>query len=65
MPFYEYRCKDCDEKFELFVRSMSGDYEVKCPKCQSKRCEKNISLFGTSSAGSSVATSAASCAPSG
>ena len=65
MPFYEYRCKDCGEKFDVFVRSMSGDYEVECPKCQSKRCGKNISLFGTASAGSSVSTSAASCAPSG
>jgi putative FmdB family regulatory protein len=65
MPFYEYRCRECGEKFDVFVRSISGSYEVECPKCHSDKCAKSISLFGTASNGASVSASAANCAPSG
>jgi putative FmdB family regulatory protein len=64
MPFYEYECEECGASFEKFVRSMSAALEIECPKCHSTRCRKKLSLFGTSSSGASVASSAA-CAPSG
>lgn len=65
MPIYEYRCQVCGATFDKFVRAMSGTVEVECPKCHSQDCKKNISLFGTTSAGSGAISSAASCAPSG
>ena len=62
MPVYDYRCEECDERFELFVRSMTEQHTFTCPKCGSQRIRKNISLFGIGSTGGSV-TSAASCNP--
>lgn len=47
MPIYEYRCQDCGEKFEKFVRTSSDGTELSCPNCGSKQAEKLVSLFGT------------------
>ncbi|NIO72022.1 MAG: zinc ribbon domain-containing protein, partial [Anaerolineae bacterium] len=33
VPIYEYRCRQCAEKFEKFVRSSAAAAEVECPKC--------------------------------
>lgn len=65
MPIYEYRCGECGEKFEKWLRSMTGAEEIRCPKCGSRRVEKALSLFGRggSSTGAGVADS--SCAPTG
>ena len=64
MPIYEYRCDDCGESFEKFVRSMSRAFQVECPECHSKNCKKSISLFGSSGAVGGTSADAA-CAPSG
>ncbi|TEU13656.1 MAG: zinc ribbon domain-containing protein [Anaerolineales bacterium] len=64
MPIYEYRCQECGESFDKFVRSMSFSGEVECPHCHSKRCKKSISLFGISSSGGGRGGSLLSCAPS-
>jgi putative FmdB family regulatory protein len=61
MPIYEYRCEECGERFELFVRSLSRQFEPTCPKCGSKRVSKSVSLFGVS--GASGSTSASTCGP--
>jgi len=34
MPFYEYRCDECDKIFEIF-QSMSDDPITECPQCSS------------------------------
>ena len=67
MPIYEYRCEECNEPFEVFVRSSSkqADPDVAyppCPKCGSQRVKKAVSLFGVGGTGSSTS---ASCGPSG
>jgi putative FmdB family regulatory protein len=64
MPIYEYRCEECDEDFELFVRSASQKANPVCPKCGSKRVKKAVSLFGVGGTGKSQ-PSTASCGPSG
>jgi putative FmdB family regulatory protein len=64
MPIYEYRCEECDEPFEVFVRSSSRQADPTCPKCGSQKVKKAVSLFGVGGTGRSN-TSAASCAPSG
>jgi len=63
MPIYEYRCDECDEKFELFVRSTTQKANPTCPKCGSKNARKNISLFGVGGASGNSQAGAASCAP--
>ncbi len=65
MPIYEYRCNECGEKFEKWLRSMTTAEDVCCPRCGSQRVAKAISLFGKSGATSSVVNSDASCAPTG
>ncbi|MBN2144042.1 MAG: zinc ribbon domain-containing protein [Candidatus Aureabacteria bacterium] len=45
MPVYSYRCKDCNEPFELLVGVTSEKTEFQCHKCKSTRIEKMISGF--------------------
>ncbi|RJP35266.1 MAG: zinc ribbon domain-containing protein [Actinobacteria bacterium] len=45
MPFYEYRCEDCGEKFEYFARSMGDEAEC-CAACGKKKIRKLLSVFG-------------------
>lgn len=59
MPVYEYRCKRCGEKFDKWVRSMSAQEEVNCPRCGSREVEKAISLFGVT--GGAHSSSTVSC----
>ncbi|MDY6877183.1 MAG: zinc ribbon domain-containing protein [Chloroflexota bacterium] len=61
MPIYEYRCAECGERFELFVRSAAKQPEPTCPKCGSHKAQKAISLFGVGGAGGGSKISAASC----
>ena len=61
MPIYEYRCEECDEDFEVFVRSPSQKANLICPKCESHKVDKVVSLFGVGGATSS--TAGASCGP--
>ncbi len=66
MPIYEYHCDDCKEPFELFVRSVSAPVQAVCPKCGSEHTEKEVTAFATVGASAaSMASSSASCAPSG
>ena len=60
MPIYAYRCEECDEPFEVFVRSLSGEASPTCPKCGSQKVKKTVSLFGVGGAGSSVLSSCSS-----
>jgi len=62
MPIYEYRCEECNERFQVFVRSPSRPAKLTCPKCKSDRVKKAVSLLGVSAATTS-SMSAASCAP--
>ncbi len=36
MPLYEYRCKKCNEQFELMRRLAERDKVAACPKCGSR-----------------------------
>ncbi len=44
MPIYEFKCKDCGEEFEVFLKSKNEVSEVKCPKCNSKNIERLMSV---------------------
>lgn len=45
MPAYDYRCKDCGNRFTLFYKSYN-DYDTaqpSCPQCHSERLSRLIS----------------------
>jgi len=62
MPVYEYRCKDCGEDFDLFVRSAEQQKTPTCPYCGSEKVKKAVSLFGLSGSGSG-STAGEACGP--
>jgi len=41
MPIYEYRCKNCNTQFEMYISNK--DNEVICPECREKNVEKILS----------------------
>jgi putative FmdB family regulatory protein len=50
MPLFEYKCDDCDTKFEELVTN--SEQSVVCPDCKSAKVSKQLSVF-SASAGSS------------
>ncbi len=44
MPFYEYECVKCGDKFEFL--HLQKDETVKCEKCGTKKVRKLPSSFG-------------------
>ena len=47
MPLFEYRCRSCDERLEIFV---AGGSMPRCPECESVDVQKLLSVFAVSSA---------------
>ncbi len=46
MPLLEFRCRDCETKFEELVRSGES---VACPKCGGARADRLLSAFAVTS----------------
>ncbi|MFZ1685219.1 MAG: zinc ribbon domain-containing protein [Candidatus Zixiibacteriota bacterium] len=62
MPIFEYRCTECEARFEELVAD-PGDL-VECPKCHSKKAERLLSVFATNVA-ASPSNSGPSCGSGG
>jgi len=63
MPIYEYRCLDCNTKFEQIVSLTSPKEKITCVKCKSGRVQKAISASSyrlSTSSGSSIPSGALS-----
>jgi putative FmdB family regulatory protein len=43
MPIYDYRCTDCDERYDELVRR--AEDVVTCPSCGSEHSERLLSVF--------------------
>jgi putative FmdB family regulatory protein len=61
VPIYEYKCKNCGEKFDVFVLSQN-DTAILCEKCGSENTERMFSSFA---AGAGNSPSTHSCGGSG
>ena len=48
MPLYEYRCRECEKRFEEFVL---GDSKPRCPACESRKVDKLLSVFAVGAGG--------------
>ncbi|MCO6429513.1 MAG: zinc ribbon domain-containing protein [Deltaproteobacteria bacterium] len=51
MPIFEFKCSGCGHHFEQITGSTPSS--VECPKCSSKKVEKQLSRFAVGN-GSSV-----------
>lgn len=49
MPFYEYRCKDCNKLFECLISISQADQTQNCPHCGGRNTEKQLSVFAAKS----------------
>ena len=47
MPLYEYRCQECEHRFEVLQRIGQGADGLSCPKCATARVEKQFSTFAS------------------
>ncbi|MCX7795968.1 MAG: zinc ribbon domain-containing protein [bacterium] len=61
MPLYEYKCLDCNSKFEVLIKDLSE--EIACENCGSKNIKRLISAFSFATTGDSGVriTSGSSC----
>lgn len=64
MPIFEYKCEECNHKYEVLHKGQSTNEEVTCPKCKSKSKTKLFSSFKASVSSSSTSNycSDGSCA---
>ncbi|MGB9697396.1 MAG: FmdB family zinc ribbon protein [Ignavibacteria bacterium] len=63
MPIFEYRCENCNTKFEILHKSSEHQDEIICPSCGSKNYKKLFSVFSASmgDSGSDSSCSDGSC----
>ncbi|MHB9035656.1 MAG: FmdB family zinc ribbon protein [Armatimonadota bacterium] len=63
MPIYEFKCKLCEERFEILI-SLSRIDEARCPVCGSGDIKRLMSTFATHVSGgsSSHSSNCAGCA---
>ena len=47
MPIFEYKCSECDTKFEVLHKSTTNQKEVTCPNCNSAHNKKLFSAFSS------------------
>ena len=51
MPTYEYGCHHCDHNFDIFFKTFGSVTEIAvCPKCNSEKTERRMSVFASSEA---------------
>ena len=58
VPIYEYRCAECDHRFETIVQGRS---RPSCPSCGARRLEKQLSVFAVNSSPGSDVPAAGGC----
>jgi putative FmdB family regulatory protein len=45
MPFYDYKCKDCEKVFEI-EKGMNEEVHPKCPHCKSSHTVRKFNRVG-------------------
>jgi putative FmdB family regulatory protein len=60
MPIFEYKCTNCDNRFEQLVYRSSD--KIACPACNSEAVEKYVSTFASNAfVGHSASCNNGSC----
>lgn len=61
MPTYDLTCKDCGNRFEIFLMRILREEDKRCPKCGSDRVKTGL---GGGVLGSGIGTASdTTCAP--
>ena len=47
MPIYEFRCADCNRKFEILVLRREEKSPAPCPHCNGEKVQRLISRFAS------------------
>ncbi len=47
MPVFEYQCKDCNSKYDIYHKSLSSQEKIECPSCGSEKSKKLFSAFAS------------------
>ena len=47
MPIYEYRCDDCQSKFDVLTSFAERDKAQMCPTCESRKTRVLVSTFAS------------------
>ncbi len=55
MPIYEYRCEECNHRFEIIQRLGASSDGLSCPGCGAPRLEKVFSTFAAAATQGSTA----------
>jgi putative FmdB family regulatory protein len=45
MPIYEFYCPDCNTLFNFFSRTINTAKQPTCPKCRTRKLERQMSAF--------------------
>ena len=53
MPIFEYKCNNCETKFEILHKTQNDQNKITCPQCNSTDNKKLFSAFSASVSGSS------------
>jgi putative FmdB family regulatory protein len=62
MPLYEYRCRECQERFEVLQRLGANGDGLLCPRCGAGEPERVLSTFAAGGARESAPTCEAGAA---
>lgn len=56
MALYEYKCSDCDVRFELMRPMSAADNLAECPECGGAESRRLISSFASITSGGALGT---------
>ena len=56
MPLYEYECKNCGERFELWRAVHEAEKKLECPRCGTQQVKRVFSSFNSAGDCSRTAT---------
>lgn len=54
MPFYEYVCKDCGQRFDAMRAMKDADAPILCKHCKGDHTQRALSVFFAASNGKAV-----------
>ena len=59
MPLFEYRCDECQTRFDVLHKGAENPDMIECPSCSSRAATKQFSSFSASTSG--AASSGSGC----